>query len=55
MRKIQFISDFGTRSKGDKWEDCHAMLASQLVNIEKVAVYIDEEESEEKPKKASKK
>ena len=55
MRKIQFISDFGTRSKGDKWEDCHAMLARQLVNIEKVAVYIDEEESEEKPKKASKK
>ena len=55
MRKIKFIVDFSDKSKGYVWETCESMLASQLVNIEKVAVYIDEQESEEKPKKAIKK
>jgi len=55
MRKIKFISDFSTRSKGETWEDCPSMLASELVNIEKVAVYIDETEPEVTPKKTTKK
>lgn len=55
MRKIKFISDFATRSKGETWEDCPSMLASELVNIEKVAVYVDETAAEEEPKKTPKK
>lgn len=51
MRKIKFIADFSDKSKGYIWKTCESMLASQLVNIEKVAVYIDlEEEPEVKPK-----
>lgn len=50
MRKIQFTSDFANRSKGDIWEECPAMLASQLVTEEKVAKYIDEQEPEVKTK-----
>lgn len=52
MRKIQFTSDFANRSKGDIWEECPAMLASQLVTEEKVAKYIDEQEPEAKAKTA---
>ena len=55
MKKIQFTVDFAGRSKGDIWEDCPSMLASQLVREDKVAVFIDEETQEEKPKKPSKK
>jgi|JI9StandDraft_1071089.scaffolds.fasta_scaffold73594_3 hypothetical protein len=54
MRKIKFISDFATRSKGETWEDCPSMLASELVNIEKVAVYVDETPSQEDPKPKTK-
>lgn len=51
MRKIKFIEDFAGRSKGDTWDECPSMLASQLVRDEKVAVYTDEEQTEqEKPK-----
>lgn len=40
MRKIQFLTDFATKKKGDTWE-CDNQLASQLVHIEKVATYTD--------------
>jgi hypothetical protein len=51
MRKIKFITDFSNRSKGETWEDCPSMLASELVHIEKVAVYADENTSQEEPAK----
>jgi len=43
MKEIVFIKDFATKKKGDKWT-CDSMLASQLVNIDKVAKFV-------KPKK----
>lgn len=52
MRKIKFTEDFATRSKGDIWE-CDSLLASQLVNVDKVAIYEDvpaEHETESEPK-----
>lgn len=38
MRKIEFVKDFATKAKGDVWE-CDSLLASRLVNVEKVAKY----------------
>jgi hypothetical protein len=55
MSKIKFIEDFATRSKGDVWENCDSMLASHLVHIDKVAVYLDAEPVEESEKKKTKK
>ena len=43
MKNIEFIEDFATKKKGDKWT-CDAMLASQLVFNDKVAIYVDTEE-----------
>ena len=57
MRKIQFIKDFANKTKDDVFE-CDSMLASQLVNEEKVAKYIDtleESEDDSTVKKAKKK
>jgi Zn-finger protein len=42
MRKVEFISDFATKKKGDVWE-CDSLLASHLVHTDKVAKYVDEE------------
>jgi hypothetical protein len=52
MREVKFISDFASKKKGDVWR-CDSMLASQLVNIEKVAEYNDLKKNtakEDKPK-----
>jgi len=40
MRKVEFIKDFATKKKGDVWE-CDSQLASQLVNVDKVAKYLE--------------
>jgi hypothetical protein len=45
MVKVEFTSDFATKKKGDVWE-CDSLLASQLVQVEKVAKYT----TEDKPK-----
>ena len=45
-REIIFTSDFATKKKGDK-EKCDSMLASQLVNNDKVAKYTDEADEKE--------
>ena len=50
MRKIKFIAGFGTRSKGETWDECPSMLAAQLVHEEKVAEYVDEPSEDAKPK-----
>ena len=51
MRSVRFIKDFATKKSGERYS-CDSMLASHLVNIDKVAVYIQEPEikSVEKPK-----
>lgn len=38
MRKVEFIEDFANKKKGDTFE-CDGMLASHLVNVDKVAKY----------------
>jgi hypothetical protein len=38
-----FLVDFATKKQDEVWE-CDSLLASQLVNEEKVAVYADSEE-----------
>lgn len=38
MVKVEFITDFAGKKKGDVWE-CDSQLASQLVRIDKVAKY----------------
>lgn len=52
MKTVEFTSDFATKVKGDIWK-CDGMLASQLVNVDKVAKYIDET-STKKPDKEPK-
>jgi hypothetical protein len=37
-REVTFLKDFATKSKGDTLK-CDSMLASQLVNVDKVAEY----------------
>jgi hypothetical protein len=34
--KVIFIKDFATKKKGDEF-DCDGMLASRLINVDKVA------------------
>lgn len=38
MKKVEFIKDFANKKKGDTFE-CDSMLANQLVNSDKVAIY----------------
>ena len=45
MRTVVFTQDFATKKKGDSWK-CDSMLASQLVNIDKVAKYYEETKKE---------
>lgn len=42
MVEVEFIKDFATKKKGDKWV-CQSTLASQLVRVDLVAKYIKEE------------
>jgi hypothetical protein len=42
MVKIKFTKDFANNKKGDIVENLDSMLASELVNIEKVAKYLEE-------------
>ena len=44
MRNIEFIEDFASKKKGERWDGCEAQLASDMVNHMKVAVYTDEGE-----------
>jgi hypothetical protein len=44
MLKVEFLEDFATKKKGDVWE-CDSLLASQLVNVEKVAKYYEEKKA----------
>ena len=48
--KIQFTEDFATKKKGEVWEDCDDVLASYLINHDKVAVQVEEGAEETKPK-----
>ena len=36
MVEIKFTKDFATKKKGDVWS-CDSMLASRLINVDKVA------------------
>ena len=50
MKEVVFTEDYATKKKGDVWK-CDSQLASQLVNVEKVAEYKKEEKVKEvKPK-----
>ena len=40
-KSITFTEDFATKKKGEVWVDCDYQLASQLVNVDKVAVYTE--------------
>lgn len=51
MKEIIFTADFATKKKGDIFT-CDSMLASQLVNVDKVAKYNTVEA--EQPKKKGK-
>ena len=42
MKTVVFTVDFATKKKGEVWK-CDSQLASQLVNIDKVAKYYTEE------------
>lgn len=51
-KSITFTEDFATKKKGEIWADCDYQLASQLVNVDKVAKYTETEEVvTTKPKK----
>lgn len=50
MRKVKFIEDFANKVIGNII-NVDSMLASHLVNIDKVAEYITDEEVEVKSKK----
>lgn len=49
MKTVVFTEDFATKKKGEAFQ-CDSQLASQLVNIDKVAKYKTEEKKESKPK-----
>ena len=49
MKQVEFTKGFATQKKGDKLK-VHDLLASRLVNIRKVAKYV-EDKKETKPKK----
>lgn len=42
MANIEFTKDFADRKKGDTWDNCPNLLASRLVNSDKVAKYVKE-------------
>lgn len=44
MVNIEFVKEFATKGKGDKF-NCPSLLASRLVNIDKVAKYADKKTS----------
>lgn len=49
MKEVVFTKDYATFKKGDTWQ-CDSQLASQLVNVEKVAKYYTEKETVKKDK-----
>ena len=49
MKEVEFTEDFATKLKGDKWL-CDSLLASHLVNVDKVAKYTTTKVKEVKPK-----
>lgn len=40
MAKIEFTKDFANKKKGEIWNKCPNLLASRLVNSDKVAKYL---------------
>lgn len=40
MLEVEFTKDFATKKVGDKFM-CDSQLASQLVNVDKVAKYLE--------------
>ena len=50
MREIEFTADFASKKKGDLWK-CDSLLASTLVNEDKVAKYTDIADKKAKIKK----
>lgn len=48
MKKIEFIKDFANSKKGDILSNLDSMLASYLVNNEKVAKYYEEPTTQKK-------
>jgi len=51
MRTVIFTKDFANRKAGDKFP-CDSMLASQLVRVDKVAVYEEDYKPPSKKKKS---
>ena len=47
MRQVEFTKDFATKKKGDV-DSYDGMLASQLVNVDKVAKYYTKPKSKAK-------
>lgn len=45
MANIEFTKDFATKKKGDTWDNCPNLLASRLINIDKVAKLVKEKTS----------
>jgi hypothetical protein len=50
MKEIVFTEDYATKKKNEEWK-CDSQLASQLVNVEKVAIYKENVKKETKQKK----
>jgi hypothetical protein len=53
MIEVEFTVDFATKLKGDKWL-CDSLLASHLVNVDKVAKYSTVEQKKLKEVKIQK-
>jgi hypothetical protein len=47
--EVVFTEDFATKKKGDNWL-CDKQIASQLVNVDKVAKYKETEKVKKEPK-----
>jgi hypothetical protein len=47
MIVVVFTEDFATKKKGEQFE-CDSLLASHLVNVDKVAKYLEEKPQIEK-------
>lgn len=48
MARIEFTKDFANRKKGSKWDNCPSILASRLVNNDKVAKFFKETKAKKK-------
>ena len=44
-KQVEFIKDFATKKKGDLYT-CDSMMASHMVNVQKVAKYVELDKKE---------